>query len=232
MKYLFSIVVLSFLLSCSNNSYEEDKQTRESPKSEIVKVGNIEVMTKDLGKMYWDIADGACTYLRDGWRLPTKKELNLLYENKEKIGGFKNSNYWSSTGNWTQNMTDGLQGKSPRYYKLWVRAVRDPKSKIKSLKLGHLEVATEDLGQMVWKAANKACANLGEGWRLPTKEELNMLYENRQKIGGFKNSNYWSSTEAAPPYNHNFAWLQFFSSGGQSDGSKHRCHYVRAVRDI
>ena len=41
----------------------------------------------------------------------------------------------------------------------------------------------------------KACAALGGGWRLPTKDELNILYENKDKIGGFASNNYWSSTE-------------------------------------
>lgn len=35
----------------------------------------------------------------------------------------------------------------------------------------------------------KKGADLGDGWRLPTKDELNVLYENKDKIGGFA-SNY------------------------------------------
>ena len=41
---------------------------------------------------------------------------------------------------------------------------------------------TEDLGEMNWDDAMKACADLGDGWRLPTKDELNLLYENRIKL--------------------------------------------------
>ena len=51
---------------------------------------------------------------------------------------------------------------------------------------------------MTWEDAKKACAALGDGWRLPTKDELNILYENKDKIGGLIHqlrSPYWSSTE-------------------------------------
>ena len=32
---------------------------------------------------------------------------------------------------------------------------------------------------MNWHDANKACNALGKGWRLPTKDELNTLYQNK-----------------------------------------------------
>ena len=43
----------------------------------------------------------------------------------------------------------------------------------------------EDLGQMEWDEVNQKCAELGDKWRLPTKEELNFLYQNKETIGGF-----------------------------------------------
>ena len=39
-----------------------------------------------------------------------------------------------------------------------------------------LEVMMEDLGKMKFEDAKKACDDLGEGWRLPTKKELKLLY--------------------------------------------------------
>ena len=74
----------------------------------------------------------------------------------------------------------------------------------KTFKIGNLEVMTEDLDLNTnnlanasnnWDRAKKACADLGGGWRLPTIDELNVLYENKDKIGGFFNVYYWSSTE-------------------------------------
>ena len=97
---------------------------------------------------------------------------------------------------------------------------------VSTIKIGNLEVMTEDLGDMNWDEAKKACKNLGDGWRLPTKDELNLLYENKEKIGGFANVTYWSSTE----FGNGFAWRQLFSNGFQFSYSKNYNHYVRAVR--
>jgi len=44
------------------------------------------------------------------WYLPSKDELNELYKNKDKIGGFANIQYWSSTeGNNAQEFSTGFQ---------------------------------------------------------------------------------------------------------------------------
>jgi|TARA_R110000803_G_scaffold88896_2_gene155929 hypothetical protein len=88
-----------------------------------------------------------------------------------------------------------------------------------------LEVS-DNLGHMNWHEAIVACKKLGIGWRLPTKDELDMLYENREEIGGFANNYYWSSSED----DFNFAWLQDFLVGLQTSNSKSLAYYVRAVR--
>ena len=97
-----------------------------------------------------------------------------------------------------------------------------------TVKIGDLEVMTEDLGEMRWDAAKKACADIGDGWRLPTKDELNILYENKDKIGGFASNYYWSSTE----YDEGIAWGQDFYDGYPDDSNKDNDTYVRAVRSI
>tara|TARA_R110000868_G_scaffold224237_2_gene476169 strand:+ start:7670 stop:7996 length:327 start_codon:yes stop_codon:yes gene_type:complete len=88
-----------------------------------------------------------------------------------------------------------------------------------------LEVS-DNLGLMNWKEAVEACKKLGTGWRLPTKDELYILYKNREEIGGFANSYYWSSTES----DNNLAWVQDFFSGFQNYYYKVNYFYVRAVR--
>ena len=45
-------------------------------------------------------------------------------------------------------------------------------------------------------------------------------------VGGFANSNYWSSTE----YDNNNAWKQNFNNGNQNNNNKNNNNYVRAVR--
>ena len=69
--------------------------------------------------------------------------------------------------------------------------------------------------------AKKACEKLGKGWRLPTIEDLNLIYQNRDKIGGFETDRfYWSSTDAPPFENGKIgyskrAWQKRFRDGLQ-----------------
>ena len=113
-----------------------------------------------------------------------------------------------------------------------------------TIKIGNLEVMTEDLEEINWYDAMKACADFGDGWRLPTKDELNILYQNQDKIGGFAShfaGYYWSSTEGVrgdiitsklsiePGSN---AWRQYFRNGSQTLNYKTNTLYVRAVRSI
>lgn len=71
-------------------------------------------------------------------------------------------------------------------------------------------------------------------WFLPSKDELNKLYENIGQgnalglgnVGGFADDDYWSSTEKAD-YD---AWRQYFSYGGQYSNYKTNDSNVRAVR--
>ncbi len=80
-----------------------------------VKIANILVAQNDLPKeMGWTDAKKACLALGKGWRLPTKKELDLLYANRFEIGGFVRYYYWSSTGTnskdaWKQSFNNGVQ---------------------------------------------------------------------------------------------------------------------------
>jgi hypothetical protein len=65
------------------------------------------------------------------------------------------------------------------------------------------------------------------GWRLPTKDELNQIYET---VNDFVDDGYWTATE----YGGITVWSQYFGDGTQrfynkKDGFK---FYVRAVRDI
>ncbi len=104
-----------------------------------------------------------------------------------------------------------------------------------------LMVQTKDLGCTDWHTAITMCESSIVGgytdWRLPTREELMVLYNNKEKIGGFKlgetdnNSNtyewyYWSSTYDGAYYSINF------SSGKITSDSHNYRNSVRAVRSI
>lgn len=92
-----------------------------------------------------------------------------------------------------------------------------------------LQVANQDFShKMTWPEAKKACNDLGNGWRLPSKEELEAIYNqlHEKGLGNFKDDNYWSSTEL-DDYD---AWSFLFLSGNANDDSKNGTFYVRAVR--
>ena len=80
---------------------------------------------------------------------------------------------------------------------------------------------------LTWEEAKAYCKSLGDGWRMPTRVELLLMYEAKEEIGGFANTIYWSSTE----YDDFNAWFQFFNNGYQSTNSKYGTYYVRAVKD-
>lgn len=93
------------------------------------------------------------------------------------------------------------------------------------------EVYPEELDEHNWENAKKVCEDLGDGWRLPTREELHLMWLHRKNIGGFTDNYYWSSTEYNK-YNNNNAWMQYFGNGSQFYGYKNYKSSVRAVRDL
>ena len=99
---------------------------------------------------------------------------------------------------------------------------------VSTIKIDDLVVMTEDLGEMNWEEAKKACKNLGDGWRLPTKDELNILYHNKDKIGGYTLVNYWSSKMG----DLSTSWIQNFDNGSQVGNLNSDTNSVRAVRSI
>ena len=99
----------------------------------------------------------------------------------------------------------------------------------KTIKIGNLEVAEKDFpNTMNWEDAKKACEALGNGWRLPSIEELTLLYKNKSEIGNFKNDSYWNPEE----YENNFIKIMNFDNGFNLLSEKYSSHYVRAVRTI
>jgi hypothetical protein len=70
-------------------------------------------------------------------------------------------------------------------------------------------------------------------WRVPTKNELIVLFNNRAAIGGFDVSHsssagrYWSSTESRL---HHHAWTQRFSDGNNYWNYSYNASSLRCVR--
>ena len=102
------------------------------------------------------------------------------------------------------------------------------KPAIEFIRIGNLEVMTKDIGKMNWWDAKKACEALGDGWRLPTVEELKFLRVNQTIIGGFASSDYWSSSE----YSASAAHYVGFYGGSNAYGKDFDGTNVRAVRSF
>ena len=94
----------------------------------------------------------------------------------------------------------------------------------------HGKVSTErDLGRFNWYSAMEKCQNLNlngySDWYLPSKNDLKLLYTQRQIIPELS-TYYWSSSED----DVDNAWLQSFNYGNLVGSDKDGAVFVRAVR--
>lgn len=98
---------------------------------------------------------------------------------------------------------------------------------------------TDEVGIHQWANALTLCTNLGAGWYLPDKFELDALYRNYNQpsnggtcqggpcpLSGFNAYWYWSSTV----YDASAAWWQRFDNGTQEYRGKIDTYGVRCVR--
>lgn len=85
----------------------------------------------------------------------------------------------------------------------------------KTVLIDGLEVPKQDFPtKMTWKEAKTVCDSLGNGWRLPNLEELNILYRNQQTIGGFAkcpDCYYWSNRIIKK--DETIGWFKDFDKG-------------------
>ncbi len=102
---------------------------------------------------------------------------------------------------------------------------------METIKIDSLEVMKGNLGEMDWYEAKKACKELGDGWRLPTIKELELIYKKRKKIDKLDLDiyHYWSSTNSTFD-----GWAMSFNNFLELslDQDKTSAFYVRAVRNI
>ena len=80
----------------------------------------------------------------------------------------------------------------------------------------------------LWYYVNQHRTKTGKSWHVPSKDELNILYENKTTIGNFTtitNSWYWSSSE----YSSLFAWRQNFYSGVDYHYKNYQFYRVRCI---
>ncbi|MCQ2077534.1 MAG: carboxypeptidase regulatory-like domain-containing protein [Bacteroidaceae bacterium] len=143
-----------------------------------------------------------------------------------------------------------LQNRTIYYYRAYVNTETDTYyGDIKSfttlvgeyviLEESNLMVQSRDLGEADWSSANAMCKTSVVGgfsdWRLPTRAELMILYNNREHIGGFTTGYYWTSELYAHGDGYDYAYdfyyyVNFYS--GDVGRLKKDCEKfcVRAVR--
>lgn len=97
-----------------------------------------------------------------------------------------------------------------------------------------LIMSTEDLGDGNWTHAVELCDNYSnenyDDWRLPTLEELRIIYANKNIVSNFQENWYWSSTE--DPDNLEQAYHLGFMSGDEMSVPKEHGKFFRAVRNF
>jgi hypothetical protein len=192
----------------------------------------------------------------------------LIYLNKSTLSIDENSLdlpiYWSSENSnsdaksiWVKNMSNGVDGPMDVYSKIRALLVKgDPNQAIVSksyetFKVGSLEVIKFDLvnptnnsSEFSYDEAVKFIKELGGGWRLPTINELKLVYDNKN-LGGntfYDNryglwKNYWSSSNQNnlkfPNSNTDYGfsnsiWIMDFGNGKCYEARGR--YYLRAVR--
>ena len=215
-------------------------------------LNRLEIMAEDLpNKIPWASVTGELELLGgNGWRLPTENELFNLWRNKNKIGRFTDNFYWSSTEMYSttaysKNFNNGKAQFITKESKYNVRAVRflgegDPiknDSRKKPVKIskfytfGDLDVSEDDIKssnmdlRMEWADAKKVCGALSDGWRLPTIDELKIMYKNLDFYQISKDT-FWSSEES-----NDYARALDFKNGEEVRHNKHLKFLLRVVRD-
>ncbi|MBU2553431.1 MAG: DUF1566 domain-containing protein [Bacteroidetes bacterium] len=93
-------------------------------------------------------------------------------------------------------------------------------------------IITQNSSQGTQYAASLARAYNGGGyndWYLPSRDELNQMYLQRESIGTFPGAHYWSSSEN---WASSTACVQYFTTGVSGSVTKSTSSSVRAIRSF
>lgn len=88
---------------------------------------------------------------------------------------------------------------------------------------------------VVWDKVQDFRSSYGHNWFVPSKDELNLVYQQKANLTNITDSDnksnnyYWSSSEDSS----NSAWYQYFKQGSQSSSSKYiHSNRVRLCRQL
>jgi len=183
-----------------------------------------------------------CWYYKINERIELQKETNLLQKktnhllenllnrSNSSFDNFSSSNIKTSSYNNSTKERD--IHKSDSFQSITKSEISKDDEYIKGIigvpiELEGFEVAQFDFEiKMNWVDARNACNKIGDGWKLPSKVELEIIYENRQYLPTYSFGTYWSSTKNEA----NLPWVHDFNSGIQSPKNELNECFVRAIR--
>lgn len=128
----------------------------------------------------------------------------------------------------TQDQSTAMRWYGGNYTKTWAKADGIGAGKSNTTLLASQgSTDGEDVAATVCNRYSVTVNGVTYGdWYLPSRHELNLLYLQKNVVGGFVDDVYWSSTESGL----NNAWDQDFSTGTMFEATKHFTNYIRAIR--
>jgi len=152
----------------------------------------------DLPKTFtWNEAINACG---EGWRLPTATELQCMCSKKIGITKFYGKQYWSSDDvssrdAFSVTTNDCKKSKEDKNDKYCVRCVKTVPFVGETISLPVCEIEIMDVDFPYKQTWNGALVNCPEGWRLPSKSELQSMCRHKNMIPSFNGKEYWTNEE-------------------------------------
>ena len=166
------------------------------------------------------------------YQTPTVNDPNTA-TTKVVVNG-SNSNYSANVSSLTENATYYVRAYATSEYGTSYGEVLTFKPENPNyVIIDNLMIQKEDLGCVYWNDAKSLCENSRvagySDWRLPTKDELTMIYNVRSEIPNLKSGKYWSSTLSSGA---SFPYYVDLSSGYSDFSISSHNYYVRAVRQL
>lgn len=106
---------------------------------------------------------------------------------------------------------------------------RNPNAPKNTFKIPGTEIyvsGSDEASRMPWDVAKSACACKGDGWRLPTIGELQIIYGYKDMFGNFSREYYWAYDQKM--YSGRFYNLNF-KNGRISDEEVDEDNKVRCI---
>jgi len=183
-------------------------------------------------------------FLKEGWHtikwesVSSSVNIDAIRFKKSNVTGSVGDNYQGGIIAYLDNtnehgiiaapndQSEGVQWYNGTYIYIGATGMGIGDGKSNTVKI----VQVQGVGNYAAKICDDLVLNGYDDWYLPSRGELNILYQNRNLIGGFNTVSgiYWSSSEGGS--NGNYAWCQDFFRSGQGNYGKNYACRVRAVR--